>query len=226
MTEPITRRTTMQWVVAAAASPFALSGCGDPSGWREVRNAPVTAAGYGMDPDLMNPETPWPLTMSEADRAIVRAAADLILPADDRSPSAGSLGVDAFVDEWISAPYERQRQDRDLILSGLVWLDGESRRRFDTHFAEAGVAQQRAIFDDIAFRERVKQHHERPAEFFGRLRGLLMAGFYTLPEGIADLGYLGNSPIQGVYPGPSPEALDHLNGKLAELGLALPRGLP
>jgi hypothetical protein len=46
-----------------------------------------------------------------------------------------------------------------------------------------------------------------------------MSGFYTLPEGIADIGYMGNIPSAGPYPGPTKEALAHLNASLTKLGL-------
>jgi hypothetical protein len=208
--------------MAAAASPLALAGCGDASGWRDLKPRPITGEGYGRDPDLMNPEAPWPLTLEEGQRNVLRICADLILPADDKSPAAGSLGIDAFIDEWISAPYEQQQNDRVLILSGLRWLDHESNKRFDADFAAITDDQRHAIFDDIAFSARVKDGLGKPAGFFGRLRGLIMAGFYSMPEGIADIGYLGNSPIQGPYPGPSREALDHLRAQLAALNLAMP----
>ena len=47
----------------------------------------------------------------------------------------------------------------------------------------------------------------------------MMAGFYSLPEGMADIGYMGNTPLLGPYPGPTPEAMAHLNASLAKLGL-------
>jgi hypothetical protein len=215
------RRTTLQWVVAAAASPL-LAGCADATGWRDVRLTKSNGPGYGTDPDLMVPEAPWPLTLTAEQREIIRDAADLIIPADEHSPSAGALGVDVFIDEWVSAPYERQQGDRELIVSGLTWLERESRKRFDTGFAAATAAQQGEILNDIAFNERIKEGHDKQAEFFRRLRGLVMAGFYTMPEGIADIGYMGNAPMQGAYPGPTTEALNHLRGKLTELGLAMP----
>jgi hypothetical protein len=181
---------------------------------------PVPAAqGYGTDPNLMQPKAPWPLTFSPAQREEIRIAADLIIPADEHSPSAGSLHIDSFIDEWVSAPYPRQQADAKIILAGLDWLDAESQRRFGTNFAGATDAQRRQIFDDIAWRGKVAAGTGEGAEFFGKLRQLVMAGFYTLPEGIADIGYKGNSPIMGDYPGPSPEALAHLRGKLKELGL-------
>jgi hypothetical protein len=106
-----------------------------------------------------------------------------------------------------------------MILSGLAWLDTESTARFGKTFAQAGDAQQRAIFDSIAFKANIKPGYERPARFFARLRSLLMGGFYSLPEGMKDIGYIGNAPIAGGYPGPTPEAMAHLNAALAKLGI-------
>jgi Gluconate 2-dehydrogenase subunit 3 len=216
------RRATMAWMLAAASSPLALAGCSDPSGWRDMKPGAVNAAGYGGDPKLIDAHAPWPLTLTSEQRAIARAAADLIVPADEKSAGAGALGVDAFLDEWVSAPYEQQQSDRAQIVSGLAWLDAETQRRFSRSFAAASEEQGRAIFDDIAFRERVKPGYDKPAAFFARLRGLVVAAFYMRPEGLADLGYMGNSPIAGPYPGPSAEALSHLRGKLEALGLAMP----
>ena len=68
-----------------------------------------------------------------------------MLPADARSPSGGTLPLDAFLDEWISAPYPPQQQDRALIMPGLAWLDAETRRRFGLDFVAAGDAQRRAV---------------------------------------------------------------------------------
>ena len=47
----------------------------------------------------------------------------------------------------------------------------------------------------------------------------MLGAFYSLPEGMADIGYLGNNPILGRYPGPTKEALVDLNARLTKLGL-------
>ena len=36
---------------------------------------------------------------------------------------------------------------------------------------------------------------------------------------MADIGYMGNTPSLGPYPGPTPEALAHLNAGHGQLGL-------
>jgi hypothetical protein len=223
MTE-ISRRVTLAWIAAASAGAFApgasqAAESGPPAPWSDAVVPPAAAPGYGQDPDLNAVAVPWPLTLDPHQRAILRLAADLMLPADARSPSGGTLPLDAFLDEWISAPYPQQRQDRDLIVPGLAWLDAETGRRFGQDFVSAGDAQRRGVFDAIAFRDKVQPGYEQPAQFFARLRGLMLAGFYSLPEGMADLGYLGNKPQLGDYPGPTPEAMANLNASLAQLGL-------
>ncbi len=82
----------------------------------------------------MHPTIPWPLTLSDNQRAVVKICAGLMLPADAHSPSAATLPIDAFVDEWVSAPYQQQQRDRHIILSGLAWLDAEAQQRFHADF--------------------------------------------------------------------------------------------
>jgi hypothetical protein len=223
----ISRRITLAWVAAASASPWVVAQA-EPalaqtptmaSPWNEVSATPITVPGYGQDPNLVKPSVPWPLSLTPDQRAMLRIAADLILPADAHSPSGASLHLDAFVDEWVSAPYQPQQRDRVIILTGLAWLDAESGARFGKSFAQASDTERSAIFDSIAFRARVQLGYERPAFFFARLRGLLMGGYYSLPEGMADIGYVGNTPMAGNYPGPTPEAMAHLDAALIKLGI-------
>jgi len=220
----VSRRVTLAWVAAASASPW-VAAVPEPAQaqqmglWKDVTVGTITGPGYGQDPNLVKPSVPWPLTLTQDQRAVLRVAADLILPADAHSPSAGSLPVDAFIDEWVSAPYPQQQRDRVTILSGLAWLDAESGARFAKTFAQASDTERRAIFDSIAFRAKVQPGYERPAFFFARLRGLVMGGFYSLPQGMADIGYMGNAPITGNYPGPTQEAIAHLDAALTRLGI-------
>lgn len=228
MSESISRRVTLGWIAAASSTAFAMAGCDSeaPKGpqtgnWKDIALEPVTAKGYGLDPNLVEPAVPWPLTLDTAQRESLKIAADLMLPADDRSPSGSALKIDAFVDEWISAPYAVQQEDRGLIVSGLAWMDAESDHRFGKSFAQASDAQRREIFDLVAFRNKVATGYEKPAAFFVRMRALMLAGFYSLPEGMKDIGYMGNQPSVGPYPGPTKEALAHLNAALTKLNLKL-----
>ncbi len=221
----ISRRVTLAWITAAASSTLTACDSEPPSKgpqigrWKDLVLEPLKAPGYGQDPNLVEPVTPWPLTLNKSQRETLRIAADLMLPADDHSPSAGTLHIDAFIDEWVSAPYPVMQADRPLIVSGLAWLDAESQHRFSRNFAQASDAQRREVFDTVAFKDKVQPDYARPAEFFVRLRSLMIGGFYSLPEGMKDIGYMGNAPSAGEYPGPTPEALAHLNAALTRLNL-------
>ena len=226
MSESISRRVTLAWIAAASSTAFAVAGCdsetakGPQTGnWKDIALKPVTAKGYGLDPNLVEPTVPWPLTLDKAQRESLRIAAALMLPADEHSPSGGSLHLDAFVDEWVSAPYAVQQADRGLVVSGLAWMDAEGNHRFGKTFAQASDTQRREIFDLVAFKKKIQPGYEQPAIFFVRLRALMLSGFYSLPEGMKDIGYMGNQPSVGPYPGPTKEALAHLNAALAKLNL-------
>ena len=75
--------------------------------------------------------------------------------------------------------------------------------------------------DDIAYSHgSVKPQFQRVSAAFQRLSRLVLSAFFCTPEGTKDLGYIGNVPINGDYPGPTKEALEHLDGILDDLGLS------
>jgi len=167
------------------------------------------AVGYGTDPDLIKTYKPgdvWPLTFTDEQRRTTSVLCDLIIPADDKSPSASKVGVPDFIDEWISAPYPNHEKDRAVILPGIEWLDTEAKKRFGKTFVEATDAQRVEICDDIAFVAKAKSEHQEGAKFFALFRDLTAGGFYTTPEGMQDIGYVGNRPSV-TFDGPPAEAL-------------------
>lgn len=215
----IDRRVTLKWLMGAMAVGQ-LAACGDGAkgiSWPELEA--IKAQGVGKDPDLLNPVVPWPLTMTAAELAITAELVDLILPAEGDLPAATKVGVPAFINEWVSAPYEDQHKDRVLIVNGLAWLDQESKVRNGVGFAQADASAQKKILDDIAFKDKVKVGLEKPAEFFGRMRSLTLGAYYTTSEGWAEIGYMGNTPGTGDYAGPTPEALAHIKGVIEGMGL-------
>lgn len=217
----IDRRTTLAWLTAAlSALPESARGTGlEGTQWPSVALKPVTARGYGVDPDLSDPKVPWPLTLTEVELKAATALCDTILPADGTASAASAVGVPAFIDEWVSAPYPQQQIDRKLIVAGLAWIDAESVRRSTKPFAASTSEQRAAICDDIAFKARVRPGYEQPAKFFALLRQLTLGAYYATAEGWQQIGYMGNTPGQGPYPGPTPEALAHLDTVIASLGL-------
>ena len=205
------RRTTIKWMLTAAASVSSLRGVALA---KTVLASPSdlhasAAKGYGTDPNLLDSYKPgelWPLTFTANQRRTATALSDLIIPADDTSPSASAVGVIDFLDEWVSAPYEPNQKDRKLILEGFKWIDHESAKRFSKPFAALDEAQQKAICDDICYAPEAKPQFAKAALFFARYRDLTAGGFYTTPQGRKDLQYVGNMPLAR-YDGPPLEAL-------------------
>jgi hypothetical protein len=208
------RRTTIKWVLAAAgamAGPqpivYGLAHA-DP----QLHDHNKTGRkGYGTDPDLSKVYKPgelWPLTLTGPQRVTAGVLCDLIIPADSSSPSATEVGVVDFIDEWISAPYRQQRQDRAIILKGLAWLDARAASHFgpSSCFAALRHEQQTAICDSVCLVEKAKPRLVEAAKFFGRYRDLTAGGFYTTPQGRQDVRYVGNVPMAR-FDGPPPEVL-------------------
>jgi hypothetical protein len=212
------RRTTIKLIVAAAAAFPALRaratymlepGASEPG---NVRRFEPTTHGYGPDPDLIKAYDKgafWPLTMNAQQRQLAAVLSDLIIPEDEHSPSASKVGVVDFIDEWISAPYPLQREDRTTVLRGFAWLDSQAQHRFERPFTGLHEAQQRAICDPICNASRASADMQGPAQFFATYRNLTAAGFYTTLAGRKDLQYIGNVPLTH-FDGPPNELLKKL----------------
>ena len=201
------RRTTIKWMLAAASSPWLNSRV-----FAQEVTAQPAATGYGSDPDLTRiyrPGDVWPLTLSAAQRRTAAALCNVVLPDDGHSPSAESVGLVDFLDEWVSAPYPRQLEDRPLVLEGLAWMDAEALLRFEKYFAELTESQQQEICDDICYEPNAKPKFARAAAFFARYRDLTVGGFYSTPAGWKDIGYIGNVALPK-FEGPPMELLQKL----------------
>jgi hypothetical protein len=195
------RREALKWITAAVAAFPALD-------WNALGATPNVTRTLS-DPDLLNPGTLWPRTLTEAELKTVAALCDIIIPADDQSPSASKVKVPDFIDEWVSAPYPTQQADQKMIREGLVWLDEESIHRFAKPFIDLTDPQKTAICDDICFVPKAKPAFKNAALFFARFRDLTATGFYTTKEGMKDLKYIGNMPMT-TFNGPPPAVLKHL----------------
>jgi hypothetical protein len=194
----IDRRTALTWIgVVGAATAAASAGIvlyGPKTGGK------LEGKGYGTDPKLNPPvKAPWPRIMTPEQLQIAALVADHILPASATAPSASSLGVPDFLDEWVSAPYPDQVTDRPVILNGLD--------RLGPGFLQAGAAERAAKLAALP-----------GSAFFKRIRALTIGAYYTTEAGFKDIGYIGNV-ARASDPGPSAEVKAVLERELQKLGL-------
>ena len=206
------RREAIKWMLAAAAtSPLLERGTFAATATRSARSGSKPGIGYGTDPDVLKTYQPgelWPLSFNEDQRRTASALCEVIIPADAKGPGAAAVRVHEFIDEWISAPYPGHDDDRRTVLEGLAWLDAESQKRFQNNFVNLITRQKTAICDDICYPPEARREFREAALFFRRYRDLTAGGYYSTPEGMRDIGYTGNVPLEKfVVP---PEALKHL----------------
>jgi gluconate 2-dehydrogenase gamma chain len=227
---PLDRREVLKLMVLAAAAP-GLTSCGPgdagpdgeaagagttratglPGGSSSAAASNPMARGDAWDPDLLQPVLRWEKVLTDDEREGLAVLCDVIVPEDDVSPSASAVGAHDYIDEWVSAPYDFGRRDLVLVRGGLAWLDQESSARFGegSRFRDLAPPQQRQICDDICWMETARPEHRQAARFFAKVRDLTATAFYTTPEGMADIGYVGNVPSTEWGP-PPPEVLRHL----------------
>ena len=199
MSDKMPRRDALK-AVGAALAPLpvlnALQVQGPPA-----PGTPMTSQTQGVkggprggswDPDMLHPSKDWPRKLSVPELATLAVLCDMIIPADAQSPSASAVGVPAWINEYVSAPYDGQQRDLIRVRGGLVWLDLESRKRFGTPFRQATASQRTAICDDICYLPEAKPEFQAAARCFDLIRDLTSTGFYTTPAGMKDLGYIGN----------------------------------
>jgi hypothetical protein len=192
------RRDAIKWMMTAVATSALLER--DAFGATATQPAKANSSvGYGTDPDVLKVYKPgdvWPLTLTEAQRMTATALCDVIIPADASGPGAAALRVHEFIDEWISAPYPGHSDDKRLVVEGLEWLDAESQKRFQNGFVNLIARQRNAICDDICYVPNAKPEFRQAAQFFRRYRDLTAGGYYSTPEGMKDIGYTGNVPME------------------------------
>lgn len=221
MSDDINRRDALKALAAGTAAAAAITALPTPA--PAAGTAPVPAArrapaqpgrtpgprGTPTDPDLVRPVVWWEKLLTDGELATLAVLCDLIIPADGRSPAASSVGAPDYINEHVSAPYDAQRRELVTLRGGLVWLDTESRRRFGRVFTALTTVERTAICDDICHQASASPAMRPGARFFTLVRNLTATAFYSTPEGMRDLGYMGNTP-QAAWNGPPPEVLRHI----------------
>jgi len=122
--------------------------------------------------------------------ATITVLADIIIPRDAKSGSAS----DAKVPDFIEFIVKDMPDHKTPMRGGLRWLDIQCLTRYDKKFVECSHPQQIEMVTEIAYPKKAKPEMRQGVAFFNRMRDLTATGFFTSKIGIADIGYMGNSP--------------------------------
>ncbi|MCR5878637.1 GMC oxidoreductase [Phenylobacterium sp. J367] len=200
----IDRRTALIWVGAVGAA--AAAGAAGVVIYREAIAPEPEPPGYGTDPKLNPPlKAAWRRLLTDDELQAAAVLSDYILPASGAAPAASTLGVPDFIDEWVSAPYPDQIEDRPVIRDGLKALIPDLVR---------GDAAKRAA----ALAALPTARDAATQAFFRRFRALTIGAYYTTEAGFKDIGYIGNE-ARASDPGPSAEVKAVVEERLRALGL-------
>ena len=205
----VNRRMALKALAAIAAASQTSRRCKPIRRLHHEPSAPwCSPAGTLTDPDLRAGLVPWSRSLNAQQLQTLEKLSALILPADERSPSAADLGCHDFIDEWVSAPYPRQQRDREVILDGLKWLDEQAKLQFNAaSFVAISTPQRGEILDTICTPATAVD--AQAAQFFSLLRSSICGAFFTTAAGMQDLQYIGNAP-QSSWSLPPKEVLAHL----------------
>jgi len=184
------RRDTIKTaLVAGLGSALLLTECA-PDAKDKTLSTKTKQGPYGRTEkekahdELVNAST----FLNEHELATIAVLCDLILPATATAGSATDAGVPEFIDFIVKDIPSHQLPMR----GGLMWLDHQSRKRFDSVFMMGSKENQKKLLDEIAYPDDVTPELVQGAEFFSLMRNLVLTGYYTTRMGIDDLGYPGN----------------------------------
>ena len=183
----LSRRDALRLFAIAAAAPAVLSAC-------RSEDVAGSMARHSAQAGAMQPAIgAQPTFFTAHEFETVRTLAGLVIPADDRGPSAAETGTAEMIDwvmtdELLGDPTNRQT----MMRGGLAWLDAQARDLGADSFRDAPEADQSAILDRIAYPASAEASDGAGVAFFSLFRNYVATGYFSSPQGIEDLGYQGN----------------------------------
>jgi hypothetical protein len=122
--------------------------------------------------------------------------ADLIIPADERSPGAHEAKVSLFIDLMVASSTQQVKNE---WLAGIRVVEQEAETRYHKGFANCTAQQHEQLMAAMAAQE--SNPSTDLEHFFVRLKSATVDGYYTSRIGIhQELRYKGNT-VLAEFPG-------------------------
>ena len=116
--------------------------------------------------------------ISGVDRRALRAAADVIIPADRRMPAASAVGAVTYIQRLAA----QDRALQTLLLEGLLAVGAHAEATFKIGFDRLPLHRQTDVLAHV-------EKANTPANFFATLRDLVYEAYYTHPRVQKLIGY-------------------------------------
>ncbi len=191
----ISRRDTFKLLAAASAAGAMLP----PH--LVAQGTPAARVNTLSDPDFSSREVLWEKPLVASEIATLTVLCDILIPGDADAPPPSKIGVAEFLSEWIGAPYDRNIADGEIIRGGISWIDTHSMKLHGTPYVKLTAEKQTDIIDSICGSSEITPELAYGHTFFRKLRNLTLGGYYSHSSTWKSLGYVGNIPIAGAYPG-------------------------
>jgi hypothetical protein len=198
----VSRRDIFKLLAAASAAGAMLPPHLDAQG-----TAPAGRKNTFADPDFNSSEILWEKPLLPSELATLTVLCDILIPGDADAPPPSKIGVAEFLSEWVGAPYNENLADGEIIRGGISWIDTHSVKLHGNPFAKLTAEQQTGILESICGSAEITPDLAYGNIFFRKLRNLTLSGYYSHSSTWKSLGYVGNIPIAGAYPGVPDEIL-------------------
>ncbi|HZU25291.1 MAG TPA: gluconate 2-dehydrogenase subunit 3 family protein [Bryobacteraceae bacterium] len=172
---PLSRRDVLRNIALATVSGTFIPAMGQHVHQMAAEDAAATGT---YTPKLLN----------DHEYRTLQRLADLIIPDEPGSPGA----LHARAADWIDLMCSVNEKLADIYTGGIAWLDRAIRQRDQVDFVSASPAQQTAMLDLIAYRKNETPELGPGIRFFSWARRMVVDAYYTHPEGVKAVGYMGN----------------------------------
>jgi hypothetical protein len=185
------RRKSIKALLVGTVSTGVLIEACKPGQEKAVQTVEATGGINRMKEEAENEKAIVSTTFfTPEEMATIAILANIIIPKDEVSGSAGDAKVPDFIEFIVKDMPEHQTPMR----GGLRWLDMQCLSRYEKAFKDCSQKQQMEMVDAIAWPRKAKPDMKPGVAFFNLIRNLTATGFYTSEIGVKDVGYMGNVP--------------------------------
>lgn len=138
---------------------------------------------------------------TEAQATLISSLSDVILPADDETPSASEVGVPQFIESMVGEVYTEEQ--RTEFLEGLDEFAEEYHSQLQSEYIESAEDQRYEFTyhqNKIALEAEPENDERTP--FILTFKELVLLGYFTSEEGATQV--LRYEPVPGRYEGCMP----------------------